>query len=193
MVCQKGYAKTNKIGLVVKRKRSLPIKIRQQFAYGKLLSYGELHNKIVGTGADMYRLVQFYLTSRKGQKCDTLIHDTSLARAIAKAGITKSKASVKSRKSLPSEYEGQALLNCQRPDYHSVLRHLRPSALRPRLWPGLPIALLICCFCYFSGTRSTSPGRIMENRLLLFSRSSSLIEQPSLCAISQKLSPFCTV
>lgn len=34
--------------------------------------------------------------------------DTSLAIAIAKAGITKSKASVKSRKSLPSEYEGQA-------------------------------------------------------------------------------------
>lgn len=59
--------------------------------------------------------------------------DTSLAIAIAKAGITKSKASVKNRKSLPSEYEGQALLNCQQPDYHSILRHLRPSALRPRL------------------------------------------------------------
>lgn len=34
--------------------------------------------------------------------------DTSLAIAIAKAGITKSKASVKNSKSLPSEYEGQA-------------------------------------------------------------------------------------
>ena len=72
--------------------------------------------------------------------------DTSLAIAIAKAGTLIPEASVKNRKSLPSEYEGQALLNCQQPDYHSVLRHLRPSALRPRLLPGLPIALLICCF-----------------------------------------------
>lgn len=37
--------------------------------------------------------------------------DTSLAIAIAKAGITKSRASVKNRKSLPSEYkEGRLCL-----------------------------------------------------------------------------------
>jgi hypothetical protein len=45
---------------------------------------------------------------RKMRQGSTLGMDTSLAIAIAKAGITKSKASVKSRKSLPSEYEGQA-------------------------------------------------------------------------------------
>ena len=46
---------------------------------------------------------------------------------------------------------------------------------------------------YFSGILSTSPGRMRENRLLLFSRSSSLMEQPSLRDMFQKLSPFCTV
>jgi hypothetical protein len=42
--------------------------------------------------------------------------------------------------------EGRLLLDFQQPDYHSVIRRLRPSALRPRLLPGLLIALLICCF-----------------------------------------------
>ena len=46
-------------------------------------------------------------------KAEYLHIDTSLAIIIAKAGILISETLVKSRKSLPSEYEEQALLNCQ--------------------------------------------------------------------------------
>ena len=46
--------------------------------------------------------------------------DTSLAIAQRKAGTLIPEASIKNRKSLPSEYEGQASLNFQQPDYHST-------------------------------------------------------------------------
>jgi hypothetical protein len=44
MVCQKGYTKTNKMGLFVKQKGNLSKKISQHFALGKMLTFLGLHD-----------------------------------------------------------------------------------------------------------------------------------------------------